>query len=59
MLILIYKIKLSIPVMHSSVAILKLAETNITGATIIFLKVLVEKKYALPLRVLIFFRFIL
>lgn len=46
--------------MHSSVAILKLAETNITGATIIFLKVLVEKKYALPLRVFFcFFYFII
>ena len=39
---------MSIPIMHSSVAILKLLEVNYTGPVGIFLKILVEKKYALP-----------
>lgn len=37
---------------HSSVAIVKIAEMGFTGATAIFIKTLLEKKYALPTRVL-------
>lgn len=38
--------------MHSSVAILKIVEMGFTGPTAIFLKTLLEKKYALPTRVI-------
>lgn len=37
--------------MHSSVAMLKLAELGISSSTIIFLKIMIEKRYALPIRV--------
>lgn len=36
---------------HSSVAIVKIAEMGFTGPTAIFIKTLLEKKYALPTRV--------
>lgn len=44
--------KCSIPVLHSSAAILKIAEMDYTGANSIFLRTLLEKKYALPFRVI-------
>lgn len=44
--------KCSIPVLHSSAAMLKLAETEYNGANSIFLRLLLDKKYALPFRVL-------
>lgn len=44
--------KVSIPMLHSSVALLKLAEMEYCGTTSYFIKLLVEKKYALPYRVL-------
>ncbi|KAG5870197.1 hypothetical protein JTB14_001398 [Gonioctena quinquepunctata] len=43
--------KNSIPVLHSSAAILKVAEMDYTGANSIFLRIFLEKKYALPYRV--------
>ncbi|GAB4824818.1 hypothetical protein Ancab_007688 [Ancistrocladus abbreviatus] len=44
--------KVSIPSLHSSVALLKLAEMGYCGTTSYFIKLLIEKKYALPYRVL-------
>ncbi|XP_041360851.1 bystin-like [Gigantopelta aegis] len=43
--------KNSIPVLHSAAAILKIAEMDYNGANSIFLKTLLDKKYALPYRV--------
>eukprot|EP00040_Diaphanoeca_grandis_P032868 m.200048 g.200048 ORF g.200048 m.200048 type:complete len:443 (-) comp32758_c1_seq1:231-1559(-) len=42
----------SIPVLHSSAAMLQLAEMPYNGANSIFLRVLLDKKYALPYRVI-------
>ncbi|TRY85997.1 hypothetical protein DNTS_029344 [Danionella cerebrum] len=42
----------SIPVLHSSAAMLKLAEMEYNGANSIFLRLLLDKKYALPFRVI-------
>ena len=44
--------KNSIPMLHSAAAILKIAEMEYTGANSIFLKTLLDKKYALPYRVI-------
>jgi len=44
--------KCSIPVLHSSAAMLKLAEMEYNGANSIFLRLLLDKKYAVPFRVL-------
>ncbi|RMB99208.1 hypothetical protein DUI87_23941 [Hirundo rustica rustica] len=44
--------KCSIPVLHSSAALLKLAEMQYSGANSVFLRLLIDKKYALPFRVL-------
>ena len=44
--------KVSIPVLHSSAALLKMAEMEYSGASGIFIRVLLDKKYALPFRVL-------
>ncbi|XP_037300605.1 LOW QUALITY PROTEIN: bystin, partial [Manduca sexta] len=41
----------SVPVLHSSAAMLKIAEMDYTGANSIFLRILFDKKYALPYRV--------
>ncbi|VVC94155.1 unnamed protein product [Leptidea sinapis] len=41
----------SVPVLHSSAAMLKIAEMDYTGANSIFLRILLDKKYALPYRV--------
>ena len=43
--------KLSIPILHSSAALLKIAEMDYTGANSIFLRIFIDKKYALPYRV--------
>ncbi|KAK9507698.1 hypothetical protein O3M35_007497 [Rhynocoris fuscipes] len=43
--------KNSIPMLHSAAAILKIAEMEYTGANSIFLRILYDKKYALPYRV--------
>lgn len=44
--------KNSIPMLHSAAALLKLAEMDYTGANSIFLRILLDKKYALPYRVI-------
>ncbi|XP_017882612.1 bystin [Ceratina calcarata] len=44
--------KNSIPVLHSSAAILKIAEMEYSGPNSIFLRIFLDKKYALPYRVL-------
>jgi essential nuclear protein 1 len=41
----------SIPVLHSCAAMLKIAEMEYSGANSIFLRILLDKKYALPYRV--------
>ncbi|XP_014249188.1 bystin [Cimex lectularius] len=43
--------KNSVPMLHSAATILKIAEMDYTGANSIFLRVLLDKKYALPYRV--------
>ena len=43
--------KNSIPIMHSSAVMLKIAEMEYSGANSIFLRVFFDKKYALPYRV--------
>jgi essential nuclear protein 1 len=40
----------SIPMLHSAAALLKLAELQYAGTTSFFLRVLLDKKYALPFR---------
>ncbi|XP_017759269.1 PREDICTED: bystin [Eufriesea mexicana] len=44
--------KNSIPILHSSATILKIAEMDYTGANSIFLRIFLDKKYALPYRVI-------
>lgn len=41
----------SIPMLHSAAAILKLAEMKYNGACSVFMRTLLDKKYALPYRV--------
>jgi essential nuclear protein 1 len=41
-----------IPILHSAAAMLKIAEMEYSGANSIFLHILINKKYALPYRVL-------
>ena len=43
--------KNSIPILHSAAAMLKIAEMDYNGASSIFLRTLLDKKYALPYRV--------
>ncbi|CAG8525072.1 1986_t:CDS:2 [Cetraspora pellucida] len=43
--------KVSIPMLHSSAALLRLAEMEYTGPTSIFIRILLDKKYALPFKV--------
>lgn len=43
--------KVSVPAMHSSVTLLKLTEMPLSGASILFMRTLLMKKYALPYRV--------
>ena len=45
-------VKVSVPMLHSAAAILKVAEMDYNGANSIFLKTLLDKKYALPYRVI-------
>jgi len=44
--------KVSIPVNHSAVALLKLSEMPYSGGTSLFMRILLNKKYALPHRVI-------
>lgn len=44
--------KISIPQIHSSVVLLKIAEMDYTGANSIFISILLNKKYALPYEVI-------
>uniref|UniRef100_A0A7S3HA64 Bystin n=1 Tax=Spumella elongata TaxID=89044 RepID=A0A7S3HA64_9STRA len=44
--------KLSIPGIHSAAVLLRLAELNYSGSTSMFIKILLNKKYALPRRVI-------
>ena len=44
--------KTSIPMLHSSAALLKIAEMEYSGANSIYLRTLLDKKYALPYRVI-------
>ncbi|TPX33173.1 hypothetical protein SmJEL517_g03813 [Synchytrium microbalum] len=44
--------KISIPALHSAACLLKLAELEYTGANSLFIRVLLDKKYALPFKVL-------
>jgi essential nuclear protein 1 len=43
--------KVSIPVIHSAAALMKLAEMRYSGANSLFIRVLLNKKYSLPMRV--------
>ena len=43
--------KVSIPVIHSAACLLKLAEMRYTGANSLFIRVLLNKKYSLPVRI--------
>jgi len=45
-------VKVSIPMMHSAAGLLKLAQMPYSGATSIFLAILLDKKYSLPYRVI-------
>ena len=44
--------KNSVPMLHSAAALLKLAEMQYSGANSIFIRILLDKKYALPYRVI-------
>ncbi|KAJ9055635.1 snoRNA-binding rRNA-processing protein [Entomophthora muscae] len=44
--------KVSIPVLHSGAAIIRLANMEYSGANSLFLRILVDKKYALPYQVI-------
>ena len=44
-------LKVSIPVIHSAAALLKLAELPYSGASSLFIRMLLQKKYSLPTRV--------
>ena len=44
--------RISIPVLHSSAALLRLSEMRYSGINSFFIKVLLEKKYALPFKVI-------
>ncbi|KAI9206217.1 Bystin-domain-containing protein [Polychytrium aggregatum] len=43
--------KVSVPMLHSAAALLKLAEMDYTGPNSLFIRVLLDKKYALPFKV--------
>ncbi|KAJ3223057.1 hypothetical protein HK099_001584 [Clydaea vesicula] len=44
--------KVSIPMLHSAAALMKIAEMEYTGANSLFIRVLLDKKYALPYKVI-------
>lgn len=43
--------KVSVPVLHSAAALLRLAEMDFSGPAALFIRVLLDKKYALPFKV--------
>ncbi|KAI8997601.1 Bystin-domain-containing protein [Pilobolus umbonatus] len=43
--------KVSVPVLHSAAALLRLAEMDYTGPNSLFIRILLDKKYALPFKV--------
>lgn len=43
--------RVSIPILHSAAALLHLAEMHYAGPTSLFVRVLLDKKYALPYKV--------
>jgi len=45
--------KVSVPALHSSAALLKIAAMPYSGANSLFISVLINKKYALPMRVIV------
>lgn len=45
-------IKMSVPLLHSAATLMKLAELEYSGSRSIFIKALLDKKYALPQRVI-------
>ncbi|KAJ2683915.1 snoRNA-binding rRNA-processing protein, partial [Coemansia spiralis] len=44
-------VKVSVPMLHSAAALFQLAEMEYTGPTSVFIRVLLDKKYALPYKV--------
>lgn len=44
--------KNSVPLLHSAAAMLKVAELDYSGSNSIFLRIFLDKKYALPYRVI-------
>lgn len=44
-------VKVSVPVLHSAAALLRLCEMEYNGPTSLFIRVLLDKKYALPYKV--------
>lgn len=44
--------KVSVPVLHSSVALTQLVRRDFTPASIVFIRILIEKKYSLPYQTL-------
>ncbi|ORX60981.1 Bystin-domain-containing protein [Piromyces finnis] len=44
--------KVSIPILHSSAALMKLADMDYTGPNSYFIRILLDKKYALPFKVI-------
>ena len=45
-------VKVSVPVLHSAAALLKIAGMEYTGANSLFIRILLDKKYALPYKVI-------
>lgn len=43
--------KVSVPILHSSAALLRIAEMDYTGPNSVMIRVLLDKKYALPFKV--------
>ncbi|KAG5518304.1 hypothetical protein PMAC_003100 [Pneumocystis sp. 'macacae'] len=43
--------KVSVPVLHSAAALLRLSEMDFSGSTSLFIRILLDKKYALPYKV--------
>ncbi|KAJ2437097.1 snoRNA-binding rRNA-processing protein, partial [Coemansia sp. RSA 2424] len=44
-------VKVSVPMLHSAAALFQLAEMEYTGPTSVFIRILLDKKYALPYKV--------
>ncbi|KAJ1723317.1 snoRNA-binding rRNA-processing protein [Coemansia erecta] len=44
-------VKVSVPVLHSAAALYQLAEMEYSGPTSVFIRILLDKKYALPFKV--------